>query len=181
MTTLHRLVWSLMACWMLSVTAVAAVPPMKPNNLVVDVKMEQSQRTTTRMRSSSGDFSKTDRNRRTLLVGLRRVGECNPDVTVYGFFIARDSGGKTSGFYGASVAAAVVKPAGGTVVEMESDDLVGSRERVFDLKFVGGDYPHGWVVLVYQKGTKIHEVGSTPDLLKWFWKNFPKRDVSKLK
>ncbi len=154
---------------------------MQANNLNVDVRVEQTQQTTTRMRSSTGDFAKTDRNRRTLLVNLKRIGECVPGVTVYGFFIARDSQGRTSGFYGASVESTSVKRAEGTTIEMKSDDVVGDRTRILDLRLVSGDYPHGWVVLVYQNGNKVREVANTPEMLKWFWKNLPKKEAEKLK
>jgi len=46
---------------------------------------------------------------------------------------------------------------------------------------VSGDYPHGWVVLVYQNGNKVREVANTPEMLKWFWKNLPKKEAEKLK
>jgi hypothetical protein len=64
---------------------------------------------------------------------------------------------------------------------MESDDVFATRDRFWDIKFVGGDYPHGWVVLVYQNGSRIREVGSTPEMVTWLWKALSKKEAEKLK
>jgi len=178
---MKKLLSALLLGLLVSPSAYSADAPMGPNNLRIDVQVEQTQGTSSRMRSSAGDFSKTDTNRRNLLVRLRRIGSCDPEVNVYAFFVARATSGRISGFYGAGMQSANVKPADGTLVEFESNDLSANRDRIFDFKFVSGDYPHGWVVLVYQKGRKVKETGSTPEMLTWFWKNLSKSDAGRLR
>ncbi len=154
---------------------------MRSGHLAVEVKMEQSQGSVTSMRSPFGDYAKTQKNRRTLLVTLRKLGYVNPAVNVYAFFIANDASNRISGIYSASSASTDVQAGAGTVLEIDSAVIVNDRQRLFEFSFVSGDRPRGWVVLVFQDGTKLKELGSAPELTQWFWKNFPKKEVAKLR
>ena len=107
---MKKLLSALLLSLLVSPSAYSADASMGPNNLRIDVQVEQTQGTSSRMRSSAGDFSKTDTNRRNLLVRLRRIGSCDPEVNVYAFFVAKATSGRISGFYGAGMQSANVKP-----------------------------------------------------------------------
>jgi hypothetical protein len=145
--------------------ASAALPPIPPRALALEVQLQQlDTKTTTLWQSHWGSYEKQHRAQRGLRVRVRMFGSFDPNVTVEWRFVGRSIEGGLYVYDAGSRDTTIGKPE--SVIGIVGKPISGDDMKLVlaQQRDTSGGKPYGYAVRVLQKGKTVATMESSAGL-----------------